>query len=88
MVRARLFKGITPADALGALCAMLELLGVERCREFRTHDFRRGHAEDLRLSGAVRVAALVRCAASWWQVRLCGKFWRRGSGGPPLSSST
>eukprot|EP00973_Karenia_brevis_P080019 11101711-Karenia_brevis.AAC.1 len=37
--------------AFRTLRTMLESLGVERAQEYRTHDLRRGHAEDLRVSG-------------------------------------
>ena len=47
-----LFAGITAASALVALREMLEGLGVSNAASFRTHDFRRGHALDLQLSGA------------------------------------
>jgi len=48
----KLFDGITPAFALGALRDMLSLLQVPQADMYRTHDLRRGHALDLQLSGA------------------------------------
>ena len=47
-----LFSGITPALALRTLRRVLAELNVEHALLHRTQDFRRGHAEDLRLSGA------------------------------------
>ena len=41
------FRGITAAKALSMLRTMLEALGVEKWYEYRTHDLRRGHAQDL-----------------------------------------
>ena len=40
-----LFPGVTPARALGTLRSALHALGVSDADCFRTHDFRRGHAE-------------------------------------------
>ena len=47
-----IFKGITPAEALKCLRTCLEDLGVKDAASYRCHDFRRGHALDLQLSGA------------------------------------
>lgn len=47
-----LFQGITPALALRTLRHVLAELKVPQANLHRTQDFRRGHAEDLRLSGA------------------------------------
>eukprot|EP00973_Karenia_brevis_P088566 12279728-Karenia_brevis.AAC.1 len=44
----RLFPSFTAAKALLTLRQVLESMGVERAREYRTHDLRRGHTEDLR----------------------------------------
>ena len=46
------FAGITPAMALATLRRYLCRLGVAEANIYRTHDFRRGHADDLRESGA------------------------------------
>ena len=46
------FVGISAAEALKVLRAMLVALGAKDATLYRTHDFRRGHAEDLRLNGA------------------------------------
>ena len=46
-----LWSGLTAAGVLRTLREMLELLGVQNARLYRTHDFRRGHAGDLRASG-------------------------------------
>ena len=43
---------MTPNAALGSLRDMLSFLEVPEARHYRTHDLRRGHAEDLKLSGA------------------------------------
>ena len=43
--------GINAAEALRTLRRMLELLGVEDHKNYRSHDLRRGHAKDLQLSG-------------------------------------
>ena len=56
----KLFAGITPNDALYALRFMLQAVGVDRFAYYRTHDLRRGHAEDLRCSGT-----------HWVRMRLC-----------------
>ena len=47
-----LFAGISPADALHTLRFLLKKMGVQKAREYRTHDLRRGHAVDLQLSKA------------------------------------
>ena len=47
-----LFSGITAASALCTLRAMLVAAGVKDAASYGTHDFRRGHALDLQLSGA------------------------------------
>ena len=50
---ARPFEGITCARANQALRIFLEAFCRDPCHaKYRTHDLRRGHAEDLRLSGA------------------------------------
>ncbi len=46
-----LFPEVTAASALHTLRSMLRVLGKDRWHEYRTHDFRRGHAKDLQLSG-------------------------------------
>ena len=45
------FAAKTPSSALGSLRDMLSFLNVPDAGQFRTHDLRRGHAEDLKLSG-------------------------------------
>jgi len=47
-----LFDGITPTSAIQSLRTFLRNCDFENCFEYRTHDLRRGHAEDLRVSGA------------------------------------
>ena len=46
------FAATSPGAALGLLRSMLEKLEVPEAIHYRTHDLRRGHAEDLKLSGA------------------------------------
>ena len=46
-----LFAGVTAASALRVLRAVLADLGIPHAADYRTHDFRRGHAKDLQLSG-------------------------------------
>ena len=58
-----LFAGITAANALATLRNCLTALGVEQAGQYRTQDFRRGHAEDLRASGAPLKAILE--AGEW-----------------------
>ena len=48
---AKLFEDITPAKAIKMLRGALAALGVPRAAQYRTHDFRRGHAKDLQESG-------------------------------------
>ena len=47
----KLFPGITAASALTMLREMLEVVGAQDARSYRTHDLRRGHAKDLQVSG-------------------------------------
>ena len=47
-----LFPGITAPKALSTLKSVLAAIGIEQAADYRTHDFRRGHADDLRASGA------------------------------------
>ena len=61
---------------------MLECLGVARASEYRTHDFRRGHAKDLQISGEMRLfcAGCCSCAvgaagAPLWAILQAGE-WR------------
>ena len=46
------FAHIKPAQALTALRELLKEVGVANAQVHRTHDFRRGHAEDLRHNGS------------------------------------
>ena len=48
----KLFPQATAAVALRVLREMLGILGIPKAKLYRTHDFRRGHAKDLQLSGA------------------------------------
>jgi hypothetical protein len=72
----RLFEGITSASALAALREMLEGISVPNAASYRTHDFGRGHALDLQLSGArLRCAESSECTLCLvLQVRLYCKF--------------
>lgn len=56
---ARLFEGITAAEALATLRHMLEQIGVKRPHLYRLHDIRRGHAKDLQLSGQLNACAVL-----------------------------
>ena len=40
------------ADAVRGLRFLLAVVGVDKASNYRPHDLRRGHAEDLRLGGA------------------------------------
>lgn len=80
----RLFPGVTAGRALCVLREMLVALGVSGAEEFRTHDFRRGHAKDLQMSGVPSVAvccdaqlchAGVDLGAPLWQILDAGE-WR------------
>ena len=46
-----MFSNITTARALTTLRFILEQIGVEGAREYRTHDLRRGHVLDLQKAG-------------------------------------
>jgi hypothetical protein len=50
-VGSRVFPDVTPANALGVLRVLLAKLEVPQACEFRTHDLRRGHTQDLVESG-------------------------------------
>ena len=52
------FAATSPGEALGFLRNMLDTLGVADAAHYRTHDLRRGHAEDLKLSGATLLEIL------------------------------
>ncbi len=72
------------AGAVASLRAMLEATGTERALSYRPHDLRRGHAEDLRLSGlacawccfcvAVMQSAMT-AGAPLWKILAAGE-WR------------
>ena len=46
------FAGISPTQALAQLRLILKALRIESWEEYRTHDLRRGHAQDLVEAGA------------------------------------
>lgn len=58
-----LFEHLTPHRALESLKIILRTLGVENSEQYRTHDFRRGHAQDLLESRATLVEILK--AGEW-----------------------
>ena len=47
-----MFGCVTAANALSTLRFILVQMGVEQASDYRTHDLRRGHAQDLVESGA------------------------------------
>ena len=57
------FVATSPGQALGLLRGMLFELEVPDAVHYRTHDLRRGHAEDLKLSGATLLEILQ--AGEW-----------------------
>ena len=69
--------------AVAALRLILGAVGTERAKFYRPHDLRRGHAEDLRISGLLvwfvysgRVCACVWTAgAPLWKILAAGE-WR------------
>ena len=56
-----LFPGVTAAAALRVLREILEELCVPFAGEYRTQDFRRGHTEDLRAAGILRLLYMPAC---------------------------
>ena len=67
-------------EVVYALRLMLDELGVEKAWFYRPHDLRRGHAEDLRLSGCHQFAAVIVRSHLFAQVRPCGKYWQQENG--------
>jgi hypothetical protein len=61
-IMAGILNACVVAGAVNALRALLEAIGTERAQFYRPHDLRRGHAEDLRLSGDVPVPQMCGCA--------------------------
>ena len=59
-----LFQGITPGITVAKIREVLASLGVSQAEIFGTHDFRRGHAKDLQVSGAPLYEIL---AAGQWK---------------------
>ena len=59
----RPFAQYSPHFALTALRCILHDLGTPEAAKYRTHDLRRGHAQDLRESGAPLVEILL--AGQW-----------------------
>ena len=59
-----IFNGISPSVARNTLRTYLGALGKPKARKFWCHDLRRGHADDLRASGASLYEIL---AAGQWR---------------------
>ena len=57
------FAHLRPDEVLTALRATLQELGVSQHQAYRTHDFRRGHAQDMAVRGS-RLADILR-AGDW-----------------------
>ena len=57
------FAHFTQASALAALRKRLAILQIEHPQEYKLHDFRRGHAQDLLEAGASLMAILK--AGEW-----------------------
>ena len=55
---AEAFPGVTAAGALWSLRVVLKSVGVRCAGQYRTHDLRRGHAQDMLESGATLVEIL------------------------------
>ena len=90
-----LFPGITAASALTMLREMLEVVGAQGARSYRTHDLRRGHAKDLQVSGWLAFSFIVAksAAARVWrmfclQARRSMRYWPPANGGVPPSWRT
>lgn len=58
-VGAPVFCGFTPSSTLKCLRAVMRTLKAPRASEYKTHDFRRGHAKDLQVSGETVGVLLV-----------------------------
>ena len=83
--QASLFPGISPWGALRTMRRMLVILKVPDAGKYCVHDFRRGHALDLQLSGACLSDGWfrVRCVCATFvctQAQLFGRSWRLASG--------
>ena len=59
----RVFQDISASNALSTLRAYLARIGVPDARLYRTHDIRRGHADDMRARGST-LAEILR-AGEW-----------------------
>jgi hypothetical protein len=78
-----LFQRVTAASALRVLRTVLAGLSFPHAAEYRTHDFRRGHAKDLQVSGRWLFCTFVSpqstCCivggAQLWQILEAGE-WR------------
>ena len=79
-----MFAAITPASALAVLRDILNKIGVANAESYRTHDFRRGHAQDLVESGcncAYCQHMFIPSVSNDCEVRRSGSFWPRANGG-------
>ena len=78
-----LFPSITAAGALRVLRTVLVDLSVPHAAEYRTHDFRRGHAKDLQVSGRWLLCKFVPAEYMllFSEEHSSGRYWKQGSGG-------
>ena len=80
-VGTKAFEGISGNMALRSMRALLLKMGVKEASKYRTHDLRRGHAEDMRASGAstddIKAAGDWRSACVFAAMPWCGSL---GSG--------
>ena len=60
---ARPFAGVDSKSGLARLRLLIDLIGVAKAKEYRTHDLRRGHGQDLVESGATLAELLA--AGEW-----------------------
>ena len=74
------------ADSVRSLRLILDALGTAKAHDYRPHDLRRGHAEDLRLGGWCCYASRGLCmyrqpvitGAPLWKILAAGE-WRSPS---------
>ena len=62
-IGARPFAGVDSKSGLARLRLLIDLIGVAKAKEYRTHDLRRGHGQDLVESGATLAELLA--AGEW-----------------------
>ena len=84
-----LFPSVTAAGALRVLRTMLADLSFPHAAEYRTHDFRRGHAKDLQVSGrrlcCIFGFSVDHMANLFSEEHSSGRYWKQGNGGHLLS---